>query len=79
LADLFDPSFEPLVAEMIRVRQSREQRAERMVEQLRTGGIDLAWAEVLTALRLVRAAGGVAVELPFWLTRGAVTVSSLTT
>jgi hypothetical protein len=46
LAYLFDPAEPELVAEMARVRQGRETRAERMVELLRAGGLDVTWDEI---------------------------------
>jgi predicted metal-dependent phosphoesterase TrpH len=48
LAYLFDPTEPELVAEMARVRQGRETRAERMVELLRAGGLDVTWDEIQT-------------------------------
>jgi len=53
LAYLFDPAEPALVAELARVRLSRETRAERMVDLLAADGIDVTWAEVLQ-----HAAGG---------------------
>src|SRR5689334_22629284 len=46
LAYLFDPADAALSAELARVRQSRETRAQRMVELLRADGVDLDWAEI---------------------------------
>jgi predicted metal-dependent phosphoesterase TrpH len=46
LAYLFDPAEPELAAEMARVRQGREARAERMVELLRAGGLDVTWDEI---------------------------------
>ncbi len=46
LAYLFDPSDAALAAELLRVRQAREHRAERMVDLLRADGIDVTWDEV---------------------------------
>jgi len=46
LAYLFDPADPTLVAELARVRASREVRAERMVELLRADGYDVRWDEV---------------------------------
>jgi predicted metal-dependent phosphoesterase TrpH len=46
LAYLFNPAEPALGAELHRVRQAREHRAERMVELLRADGIDVTWAEV---------------------------------
>src|SRR6266545_1646717 len=45
-AELFDPSDAALAAELLRVRQAREHRAERMVDLLRADGIDVTWDEV---------------------------------
>ncbi|MEV4809707.1 PHP domain-containing protein [Micromonospora avicenniae] len=53
LAYLFDPDHPELVAELARVRTAREERGERIVDLLRADGIDVDWAEILTA-----AAGG---------------------
>ncbi|MET7750567.1 PHP domain-containing protein [Micromonospora sp. NPDC005367] len=53
LAYLFDPGHAELVAELARVRAAREARGERIVDLLRADGIDVDWAEILTA-----AAGG---------------------
>ncbi len=47
LAYLFDPAHPDLVAEMARVRRSREERAVRMIELLRADGLDVSWDEVL--------------------------------
>jgi predicted metal-dependent phosphoesterase TrpH len=49
LAYLFDPAHPPLVAELTRVRKSRENRARRMVELLRADGVDLDWDEILAS------------------------------
>jgi predicted metal-dependent phosphoesterase TrpH len=46
LAYLFDPADVRLTAELARVRQAREHRAERMVALLRADGIDVTWDEV---------------------------------
>lgn len=46
LGYLFDPAYPPLVAEMDRVRESRERRAERMIELLKADGVDVSWPEV---------------------------------
>ncbi|OLB75020.1 MAG: phosphatase [Actinobacteria bacterium 13_2_20CM_2_71_6] len=46
LAYLFDPADVALSAELARVRQAREHRAERMVELLRADGIDVTWDEI---------------------------------
>jgi predicted metal-dependent phosphoesterase TrpH len=42
----FDPSFEPLLAELSRVRGARELRAQAMVDLMRADGIDVTWEEV---------------------------------
>ncbi|SNT61294.1 hypothetical protein SAMN05421812_11357 [Asanoa hainanensis] len=47
LAYLFDPTYPDLVAELTRVRASREVRAERIVALLRADGHDVTWDEVL--------------------------------
>lgn len=47
LAYLFDPAYEPLHGELVRVRQSRLRRAEMIVDLLRADGIDVSWSEVL--------------------------------
>src|SRR5437764_664456 len=46
LAYLFDPAHPGLVAELARLREGRERRAEAMVDLLRAGGIDVTWDEV---------------------------------
>lgn len=46
LAYLFDPTAPALVAELARVRRSREERAQRIVELLRADGVDVTWDEV---------------------------------
>ncbi|GAA2907642.1 PHP domain-containing protein [Streptosporangium fragile] len=46
LAYLFDPGHEPLVAELVRMRRSREERAESMVALLNADGIDVTVPEV---------------------------------
>ncbi len=46
LAYLFDPEDAALSAELTRVREARERRAEAMVELLRADGIDVTWDEV---------------------------------
>jgi 3',5'-nucleoside bisphosphate phosphatase len=46
LAYLFDPDDAALSAEMARVREGRERRAEAIVELLRADGIDVTWDEV---------------------------------
>jgi len=40
------PGNAPLQAELTRVREAREHRAQRMVELMRADGIDVTWAEV---------------------------------
>jgi predicted metal-dependent phosphoesterase TrpH len=47
LAYLFDPAEPRLAAELARVRADREQRGEKIVELLRTDGVDITWAEVM--------------------------------
>jgi predicted metal-dependent phosphoesterase TrpH len=46
LAYLFDPGDEALSAELARLRAARVRRAERIVDLLRSDGIDVTWAEV---------------------------------
>jgi predicted metal-dependent phosphoesterase TrpH len=46
LAYLFDPGDVALAAELARVREAREHRAEAMVDLLRADGIDVTWDEV---------------------------------
>jgi predicted metal-dependent phosphoesterase TrpH len=46
LAYLFDPTEPALVAELTRVRAARDVRAERIVDLLRAGGVDVTWDEV---------------------------------
>jgi 3',5'-nucleoside bisphosphate phosphatase len=46
LAYLFDPAEPRLAAELARVREDRERRAEQIVEQLRADGVDISWPEV---------------------------------
>ncbi|WP_306211325.1 PHP domain-containing protein [Actinoplanes sp. RD1] len=46
LAYLFDPAEPRLAADMARLRDDRERRAERIVELLRADGVDISWAEV---------------------------------
>lgn len=46
LAYLFDPTAPDLVAELARVRRSREERARRIVDRLRADGVDVTWDEV---------------------------------
>ncbi|MFG1884389.1 PHP domain-containing protein [Micromonospora sp. NPDC049102] len=53
LAYLFDPEHPELVAELARVRASREERGERIVHLLRADGIDVSWPDILAG-----AAGG---------------------
>lgn len=53
LAYLFDPAEPTLAAQRRRVRRGRLDRGRRMVEMLRTGGIDISWDEVAAV-----AAGG---------------------
>jgi predicted metal-dependent phosphoesterase TrpH len=47
LAYLFDPADPALGAELARVREHRERRAQRMVDLLRADGIDVTWEEIL--------------------------------
>jgi predicted metal-dependent phosphoesterase TrpH len=47
LAYLFDPSHPGLVAEMARVREARNGRAERMIELMRADGVDVTMEEVV--------------------------------
>jgi predicted metal-dependent phosphoesterase TrpH len=47
LAYLFNPDDPALSGELARLRESRERRAERMVDLLRADGIDVTWAEIL--------------------------------
>ncbi len=47
LAYLFDPEHPSLAAELVRLRESRLTRAERMVERLRADGVDVTWDQVL--------------------------------
>ena len=58
LAYLFDPDAPELVAELARLRESRELRGERIVRMLRADGIDVDWAEIREA------AGGGSVGRP---------------
>ncbi|MGI5213267.1 PHP domain-containing protein [Plantactinospora sp. CA-290183] len=53
LGYLFDPESPELVAELSRIRASREVRAERIVARLRADGVDVSWPEIRTS-----AAGG---------------------
>lgn len=46
LAYLFDPAEPRLVAELARIREDRERRAERIVDLLRADGVDISWPEV---------------------------------
>jgi 3',5'-nucleoside bisphosphate phosphatase len=46
LAYLFDPAEPDLAEDLARLRENREQRAERIVGLLRTDGVDITWAEV---------------------------------
>jgi 3',5'-nucleoside bisphosphate phosphatase len=46
LAYLFDPDDPALTGELVRMRQARERRAERIVDLLRADGIDITWDEV---------------------------------
>jgi predicted metal-dependent phosphoesterase TrpH len=46
LAYLFDPTEPRLAADLARVRDDRERRAERIVEMLRADGVDISWPEV---------------------------------
>jgi len=46
LAYLFDPADAPLAGRVAEVRDSRERRAERMVELLSEGGHDVSWEDV---------------------------------
>ncbi|MDT5028021.1 MAG: 3,5-nucleoside bisphosphate phosphatase [Micromonosporaceae bacterium] len=46
LAYYVDPAHAGLAAEMARVREARERRAERIVELMRADGIDVTWDEV---------------------------------
>jgi 3',5'-nucleoside bisphosphate phosphatase len=43
-----DPTEAALSAEMARVRDGREHRAERMVELMRADGLDVTWEEILS-------------------------------
>jgi predicted metal-dependent phosphoesterase TrpH len=47
LAYLFDPDDPALGGELARLRESREHRAEGIVDLLRADGIDVTWAEIL--------------------------------
>jgi predicted metal-dependent phosphoesterase TrpH len=46
LAYLFDPDDPALTGELLRMREARERRAERIVDLLRDDGIDITWDEV---------------------------------
>jgi predicted metal-dependent phosphoesterase TrpH len=46
LAYLFDPGEPHLAADLARVREDRERRAERIVELLRADGVQITWPEV---------------------------------
>jgi predicted metal-dependent phosphoesterase TrpH len=46
LAYLFDPAEPRLAADLARVREERERRAERIVDRLRADGVDISWPEV---------------------------------
>jgi predicted metal-dependent phosphoesterase TrpH len=46
LAYLFDPDEPRLAADLARVREDRVRRAEKIVERLRTDGVDISWPEV---------------------------------
>ena len=46
LAYLFDPGEPRLAADLTRLRDDREQRAERIVELLRADGVPISWPEV---------------------------------
>jgi predicted metal-dependent phosphoesterase TrpH len=47
LAYLFDPGHEGLALALEHVRQSRDSRAQRMVELMRADGLDVTWEEIL--------------------------------
>jgi 3',5'-nucleoside bisphosphate phosphatase len=47
LAYLFDPADPRLAADLARVRAERERRAERIVNLLRSDGVDVSWPAVL--------------------------------
>jgi predicted metal-dependent phosphoesterase TrpH len=51
LAYLFDPDEPGLAAELARVREDRERRAEKIVGLLRADGVDILWPEVLEYAR----------------------------
>jgi hypothetical protein len=46
LAYLFDPAEPMLAAELARLREDREQRAEKIVDKLRADGVPITWEEV---------------------------------
>jgi 3',5'-nucleoside bisphosphate phosphatase len=46
LAYLFDPDEPSLAADLARVREDRERRAEKIIERLRADGVDISWPEV---------------------------------
>ncbi len=46
LAYYVDPTEPALTAEMARVREARQRRAERIVERMRADGVDVTWDEV---------------------------------
>ncbi|MEV0897902.1 PHP domain-containing protein [Actinoplanes sp. NPDC049802] len=46
LAYLFDPSEPVLAGELVRLREDREQRAEKIVTKLRADGVPITWEEV---------------------------------
>jgi len=46
LAYLFDPAEPRLAADLARLREDREQRAERIVGRLRADGVEITWPEV---------------------------------
>jgi predicted metal-dependent phosphoesterase TrpH len=46
LAYLFDPEEPHLAADLARVREDRERRAEKIIERLRADGVDISWPEV---------------------------------
>ncbi|WP_203796626.1 PHP domain-containing protein [Actinoplanes couchii] len=46
LAYLFDPAEPVLAAELLRLRVDREQRGEKIVENLRAAGVPITWDEV---------------------------------
>ncbi|MDI6099842.1 PHP domain-containing protein [Actinoplanes sp. NEAU-A12] len=46
LAYLFDPAEPVLAAELVRLREDRERRGEKIVEKLRADGVPITWGEV---------------------------------